>query len=323
MNSQRRVITIATGKKLYIDLALNLARSFFWWHPKSDIQFQLVTDQEELIPENLRNRIEIIPVKPGEFGEGFSPKLSLDILASEGQTLFIDSDCLIFGDLASIFEKFKGHKVSVIGGYISSGEWFGDIQTICKNFNISHIPKFNGGIYYLEKGIQATLVYEKARQIEKKYDQIGFVRLRNRPNDEVVMALAMQLYSQKPIIDDGAILSDPQACPGKFYIDVVAGKRYLTNPPYPHPMHQNWYPFVNVSPVIFHFLGDYALQYPYIRESYRLKKALSKNLNWLAELYGLLRIEYPSRIVKQFKNTFRPVYYKLAGYRKVKISGRT
>ena len=48
MSEQRYVLTIATGKKVFVDMAANLARSFLWWHHTgSDIQFQLVTDQPQ------------------------------------------------------------------------------------------------------------------------------------------------------------------------------------------------------------------------------------------------------------------------------------
>ncbi|MBS1519719.1 MAG: hypothetical protein JST50_01885 [Bacteroidetes bacterium] len=322
MSDKRTVLTIATGKKLYTDMAVNLARSFFWWHPDTDIEFHIVTDKPELFPEDVTLIAKIIIVQPGELGEGFSPKLHLDKLCGEGQTLFIDSDCLIFGKLDFIFERFKGHKVSVVGGYISDGDWFGDIGHICSQFKVPHLPKFNGGIYYLEKGVEATAVYEKARSLEKTYDEIGFVRLRNRPNDEVLMALAMQLHNQKPIPDDGTIMSDPQACPGGYYIDVIKGDRRLINPPPPHPKHQAWYPFEKVSPVVFHFLGYYTHHYPYMREAYRLEKATFKKLNWGTELFGLMSIEYTSRIIEFTKNTFRPAYHKLFGHRKVKVSNR-
>jgi len=319
---KQTVITIATGKKLYLDLAANLARSFFWWHPNTDIAFKIVTDNEAALPDDVKKRSEILTVKPGEFGKGFSPKLYLDQLASEGSNLFIDSDCLLFGNLENIFDLFNRKQVSVVGGYISSGEWFGDISAICHKFNVPHLPKFNGGLYYLEKGDKANEVYKTARELEKKYDEIGFVRLRNHPNDEVLMALAMQLNGQTPVIDDGIIMSDPQACPGGYKIDVITGKRWLINPLKPHLLHQSWYPFHKVSPVIVHFLASYTSDYPYLRESYRLKKAVAKKLNWITELNGLLCIEYPAKIIEKLKNTFRPVYHKLAGYRKVKISER-
>lgn len=319
---KRSVLTIATGKEYYINLAVNLARSFLYWHPDGSIIFQLVTDLPELVPPDVRSRIQIIQVNPGELGTGFTPKLHLDKLVSEGQTFFIDSDCLIFESLDRLFERFKGHSVSVVGNYIAQGEWFGNIDAICRQFNIPHMPKFNGGLYYLEKGATATAVYSTARELENKYDEIGFVRLRDRPNDEVLMALAMQLNGQTPVIDDGAIMSDPQACPGGYEIDVITGKRWLINPPAPHPLHQSWYPFIKVSPAIFHFLGSYTSGYPYSREAYRLEKSLSNKLNWATEFIGLLTIEYPVKIIETVKNIFRPLYHKIVGYRKVKISKR-
>ncbi|HEY4194334.1 MAG TPA: hypothetical protein VGM63_02285 [Mucilaginibacter sp.] len=316
------VLTIGTGKKLYVDLAVNLARSFLHWHTDSTIVFQLVTDQPQFIPADLINKIQIITVKPGELGLGFSTKLHLDKLASEGQTLFIDSDCLVFENLDGLFSRFKGHAVSVAGNYIANGEWFGDIRSICDKFNIPHIPQFNGGLYYLEKGEKATEVYTTARKLEEQYDEIGFVRLRNRPNDELLMALAMQLHGQTPVIDDGTIMSDPQACRGGYKIDVISGRRLMINPKAPHRLHQNWYPFHKVSPAIVHFLGYYTLHYPYKKEVYRLIKSSGRQLNILSELKAVFTIQYPEQIKNVFKNLFRPVYHLLFGHRKIEQSER-
>jgi hypothetical protein len=316
------ILTIGAGKKLYVDLAVNLARSFFHWHPESDIVFNFVTDQPEAIPADIKYKIKITTIKPGELGAGFSPKLYLDRLACPGQNLFIDSDCLIFENLAGLFERFKGHEVSVAGNYIKDGEWFGDVPAICRQFNLPHLPKFNGGLYYLEKGKKAEEVYVTARKLELQYDEIGFKRLRGRPNDEVLMALAMQLHGQKPVIDDGTIMSDPQACPGGYGIDVINGKRWLINPPKPNPLHQSWYPFEKVSPAIVHFLGYYTLNFPYRREVYRLQQLALKKLNLLAELEALFTIQYPEQIKIGFKQLFRPVYHLFFGARKVKQSER-
>lgn len=322
MSEQRNILTIATGKEYYINLAINLARSFLWWHPDTNIRFKLVTDKPEYLPADLKDKIKVHPISAGELGTGFSSKLYLDKLADEGQTLFIDSDCLIFSNLERVFDLFKGHAVSVVGSYISNGEWFGDIKAVCDKFNVPHLPKFNGGIYYIEKGSEATAVYETARLLEKQYDEIGFVRLRNQPNDELIMALAMQLHHQTPIADNGTIMSDPQACPGGYKIDVISGKRWLLNPALPDKRHQSWYPFLKVSPAIFHFLGYYTGHYQYIREAYRLRTALAGKLNWVAEFNALLTIEYPSRGKNFLKHTFRPLYHKAFGYRKIKGSNR-
>jgi hypothetical protein len=322
MTDSRNILTIATGKKLYVDLAVNLARSFLFWHTDSSITFHLVTDQPLLVPAEVRDKIQIIAIKSGDLGPGFSPKLHLDKLVREGQTFFIDSDCLIFERLDNLFDRFKGHDVSVVGGYIADGEWFGDIGAICRNFNIKHLPKFNGGLYYLEKGPKATEVYNTVRELENRYDEIGFVRLRNRPNDEVLMALAMQLHGQTPVTDDGTIMSDPQACPGGYKIDVIKGERWLLNPPFPNPLHQNWYPFKEVSPAIVHFLGQYTLNYPYKKEVYRLIKAGTKQLNYSSEVEALITIQYPEQIKTFLKAVFRPIYRFFFGIRKIRQSER-
>jgi hypothetical protein len=322
IKQERQVITIATGKKIFIDLAANLARSFLLWQPGTDIKFKLVTDQPHLLPPDLIDKIQLHTISPGEFGEGFSSKLYLDKFAVDGQTLFIDSDCLIFDKLDFLFERFKGHQVSVVGNHISEGEWFGDIKSIIKKFDLPHIPKFNGGIYYLEKGDTASAVYQTARNLEKQYDDIGFVRLRNRPNDEVLMALAMQIHGQQPISDDGTIMSDPQACPGGYEVDVINGRRWLLNPPAPHPLHQPWYPFTRVSPAIVHFLGYNTTHYPYKREVYRLYKTATNKFNLPAKIKAYWGIELPMRIKSFIKEKLRPLYRVLFGTRLIKQSNR-
>jgi hypothetical protein len=319
---QRQVLTLATGKKIYADLAVHLARSFVKWNDFKSISFFIVTDMPELIPADVLAWTKIITIKTEAFGLGFSPKLHLDELAPDGQTLFIDSDCLIFGNIEPIFEKFKDKTVSVLGNYINDGEWFGDIKSILQHFNIPHIPKFNGGIYYLKNGKKAKEVYQTARDLEDRYDEIGFKRLRDRPNDEVIMALAMQLHHMEPVIDDGTVMSDPQACPGGYSINVVSGERWLINPASPHPLHQTWYPFEKVNPLIFHFLGYYTKHYPYQREVYRLDKYLKNKLGLFTEIKAKLSIEWPERMKVKAKNTFRPLYRKLFGIRKIAKSER-
>lgn len=301
---------------------MNLARSFYYWNRNENINFYLATDRPGQLPADVRPYVKLIVLKEGELGTGFSPKLHLDKLAPAGQTLFIDSDCLIYGKLSRVFEAFRGHAVSVIGNYVSGGEWFGDVSSVCKKFNVGQMPKFNGGIYYIENGAIAAGVYRQARGLEKQYDAIGFVRLRGRPNDEVVMSLAMALSGQAPVADDGTIMSDPQACQGEYHLDVIKGKTRLVNLPYPDKRHQDWYPFVTVSPLIVHFLGYYTLQYPYRFDAYKLKMAAENRLNIWSSAYGLLRIEYPERLKTFLKDILRPAFRLLFGARRVKQSER-
>lgn len=304
-------------------MAVALARSFKIWHKTNEISFWVATDNKASFPKDIKEWVNFIEIKDGELGTGFSSKLHLDKLAPSDKTLFIDSDCLIVGNLDFVFDKFNGKSVSVVGGYIADGEWFGNIKNVCVQFQVKQIPKFNGGIYYIEKGEMATQVYIKARELEPKYDKIGFVRLRNKPNDEVIMALSMALFNQNPIIDDGLIMSDPQACPGKIKVDVLNGISLLTNPKLPNKKNQRWYPFYEVKPVIVHFLGYYTTRYPYLKEEHILKLVFEKNINIkTAKFLTFFSITLPYFIIENAKNILRPLYHTIFGIRKIKQSNR-
>jgi hypothetical protein len=319
----KSVITLAVGKQVYIDMAVALARSFYIWNKDAEIDFYIATDNKKLIASDVLQWAKMIVLRPGELGEGFSAKLYLDKIAPTEKTLFIDSDCLIVKPLIEIFTKMEGRAVSVVGSYINEGEWFGDVKSVCERFGLDKIPKFNGGLYYIEKGEIATKVYNKARELEPQYDEIGLERLRNKPNDELLMALAMALYNQPPLEDTGNYINDPQACPGKFRVSVFKGHSLMTNPTYPHPLHQSWNPNHIVYPVILHFLGYYTNKYPYIHEAEKLRLVFEKKINRsTAAFISFFRIALPFLIKGNLKKTFRPIYHFLFGYRKIKQSNR-
>jgi hypothetical protein len=306
---KKNIITIAVGKKLYIDMAISLAYSFLLWHKNNEIDFYICTDQPALIPASLLEKINIIKLKENELGTGFSSKLHLDKLAPEGQTLI------------SVFEKFKGHTVSVIGNYISDGEWFGDIKNVCQKYQVPHIPKFNGGVYYLENEEKAKSVYQLARSLEAQYDEIGFTRLRNKPNDEVIMALAMQLSNCTPIAEDGSIMGEFVNFQAGFKSNVFKGEAILFNTPF-HPKYQPNWKLQEGKPLIVHFLGNHTVFFPYILYKKQLDLFFEQKPMYLIKLNTFITITFPWFAKVFFKNSFRPLYRLFFGFRKRKQSDR-
>jgi len=315
---EKAILTVATGNPVYIQLAVNLARSFKWWHTNSDIQFLIVTDQADLFPSDLED-ISLIEIKPSEFGEGFSTKIHLDLLTPAQKTLFVDADCLCFGSLEPMFNRFSGHSVSVVGKQIQNGEWFGDISAILSQFSLSEMPRFNGGLYYIEKGKTATKVYETARALENKYDSIGFRRLRGRSNDEVLMSLAMAIHDQKPVLEDGTIMNSTLACPGGVNVDVITGYVKLQNPK-SHKLYNSWYP-EEMSPVLVHFLSSETKNLPYVSEAEKMRLIMSEKYPIaLAKLQSYLNMVLPMMVFENMKYIFRPMYRKIFGVRAIKAS---
>jgi hypothetical protein len=320
--NDRAVLTIAVGKPLYRRLAINLLRSLLYWHPESDLRFVLATDQTEPLPSDLAS-VEIVALAPRQYGEGFSPKLHLDRLGPAEKTLFVDADCLCVGSVDSVFARFKDRAVSVVGGAISQGEWFGDVESVCQRFAVRALPKFNGGIYYVEKGDICSSVYSKARELEEHYDSLGLVRLREKPNDELLIAISMAIHGLKAIPDDGSVLSSPFEAPTQLEIDVFKGRSVLVNPFPPNPQHQSWYPLHEVHPVLVHFLGDHHSRYEYCAEAFKLR-FWNRNRLVLVVLpfMAMLFITWPGQMWQAAKNALRPAYRRCFGVRRLKPSER-
>jgi hypothetical protein len=316
------VFTLATGNPAYLKMAFALARSFKLWHRNSDIAFFLATDRDRsALPRDLRE-LNLISLRPSQFGNGFEPKLNLDHIAPAPHSLFIDADCLCVGSLDVAFEAFAGRAVSVIGREISFGEWFGDVAAICKNFGVPAMPRFNGGVYYLERGAPCTRVYESARSLLLQYDEIGFKRLRGCPNDEVIISLAMALHGQKPVPERGEIMNSLLAAPGGLEIDVFGGRAVLRNPRQ-HPRHNSWYEMEEMKPRLVHFLGSGADTYPYRQEMIRLDLVERSSWPvWLATIWSKLIFSFPWLVCTAIKNCLRPLYRATFGPRSIQARAR-
>ena len=317
------VITIAAGNPYYLDLAWNLARSFRCWHHPSQLDFCIITDlPQDDWPQDL-DWVHVQKLAKGQLGLGFSSKLQLDQLAPAEQTLFLDADCLICGSLEPVFKRFKGQPVGVVGGSICEGDWFGNIAQLRTQLDLGPLPKFNGGVYYLEPGDTCSRIYSIARALEPQYDKLGLVRLRNRPNDELLMAIALAEAGLSALPDDGSILGDPQACQMGLRIDVTAGRSQLTNPPARHRLHQAWYPVRTIRPLVVHFLAYHTDRHPYRTQAIQLE--LMQKLGWprqLASIAAELRFGIFARLQEFSKKILRPLFRLLFGVRAVKPSNR-
>lgn len=318
----RAVLTIATGKWVYLNMAIALARSFLWWHRDSDIEFHVATDITGPLPADM-DRVKVLRFQPGELGHGFSMKLKLDALATADQTLFIDADCLCMGPLDSVFGRFDGHAVSVVGSDIGEGEWFGDVARTCARFGVPAIPKFNGGVYFIERGELASRVYARARSLEGDYDAIGLVRLRGSANEELLMAISMAIEGCSGIADDGSIHGELFASPQLLEVDVLRGHARLRNPPPSDPEHRPGYPVREISPVIVHFLGDFTRKWRYRAEEKVLRLVSLHGVPaGLARAWTNVSYRYPAMWMESMRDTLRPVYRKLFGLRAVRQSDR-
>jgi hypothetical protein len=220
-----------------------------------------------------------------------------------------------------VFDALRGYPVGVVGRRISEGEWFGDISRITSKLGIDGMPRFNGGIYYLERGQMCTDVYNTARKLRSDYDELGFVRLRGSENDEVLMSSALALHGVPSLVEDGTIMHTVMEAPGGVEIDTLSGKAILHNPK-DHPNHFSWMPLERMEPAIVHFLGADPSDHPYRTEIRKLKLVARGRRAWVARSEAWLTSALPWLIARAARNGLRPVYHAVFGVRSVGRSVR-
>ena len=319
MNKNRGVLTIATGKPYYTQLAINLAYSFLLWNKGNGINFEFVTDNRELIPQALRPHIKIIDIQQGEYGQGFETKLYMDHFTQSQQTLFIDADCLIYRDLTDVFDRLQGNAVTAIGEDRTKGDFFGDIEPLIKKLGLNYMPQYVGGIYYFESGEISKKVFDCARGLKPKYDELGLIRLREKENEEPLIALGMAKYGQHAFPEDGTIKADRMFF-HQMQSNVLTGKVRFWNGGLPPKV--AYFQIGESSPAIAHFNDSFSENNEYLSEQIRLVFSTKKIPKPFIEIIVFTFWIFPGKLRKEIKNLLRPFYHVLFGFRKVKSSKR-
>lgn len=295
--------TVARGSEKYLKFAINLARSFNCHHVNTSTKFYIVSDKYFKLPGDLKNiLLKVLPCEV--FGNGLEFKLNFDIIAPEEQSIFIDSDCLIYRNIEYLFHKFHNSYVSVIGFPVQHGVWCDlDIRKTCEEFRFESLPRFNGGLYYVKKSNVATEIYSYARELYRK--KIITSNHRHAVNEEPIMSIAIQQFGQTLILDDGSILGDLASSMVTPSINVLNKISQLNNPIKSNIRHKFWLAEGDFSPAIIHFSSSNLFLMPYFAENKRLLLHLFyKHPVFLSNLIIQLFVVYPYSVFKLLKNIY-------------------
>jgi len=290
------VITFATGKIRYVKFALNCASSVLQFNK---IRFYIVSDLKFKIPIELKKYVSIIDALPEHLGQGTGIKLHIDKYLQTQYTLFIDSDCLCYDSLQSTFDLFSSKNVSVVGNIVNAASWCGEkeAKTIYEAFGITRLPRFNGGIYYVSKSEQTKKIFDKAREIALDYDQLGFQRIHNKwINEEIAIAIAMAIYNEFPVADNGFLMTDLYTDQHTSNLNVLTGFREINNPSVSSIWHRPWYPEGKVKPIIVHFGSAGLYRYPYFSQHFLLQLKSRNILIFFASVLTILFVHIPFKL---------------------------
>jgi hypothetical protein len=261
MNSasySRGIITLAYGHERFIEQARSLAHSLQVHAPQ--LPRTLITDSNS--SEIRKQFTDVIPYRP-EYGSGVRQKLFLDLYSPYEQTLFIDSDCLVLGNLEPFWSAFAGQYFAVPGfRYLQKGSTdpYFDVDYALDTLDVTAIPKFNGGTYYFTRSPEADQFFETARKTLDNWRALRLGEFRRQgPNDEVVYSLAMAVHHIGPTWMGSGGMWTPCGYKGPLFLDALRGECSFEKEG------------MKLAPEIVHFPGEYVYAFPYVRERAKLR----------------------------------------------------
>ena len=198
MSQTKGFLTIATGKEEYYQIASNLLRSYHMFC-KMPLPFAILADRKNEYTEEFDDVI----LFPEGGANSYLDKLSLGEYLPYDINIFIDADCLAYGDLNQLFDYFEGaDDFSCFGRVLPLDDktgWFeyenlGELKK-----KVSYVVGLHGGIYYMRKGDICRTVFEDAKRLVPDYAQYKFKGKFDTPGDEPLVALSMAVNGCHPI----------------------------------------------------------------------------------------------------------------------------
>ena len=266
-------VTIATGNVWYYRLALNLLHSYRL-HSSNQYPFAIICDKENEVTKEFDDVI----VMENALCSCVDKVVLPDYLPYD-ETIFIDADCLVYGDIDNYWDSFsEATSLSAFGSVCPNDSlygWFKKDEVGDYSDSIRFIPEFNGGVYYLRKSEELEAFAVTAKDILQNYRDYRF-RQFTKPADEPIFALAMAVHGFKPAGDK----SQPVAVypfANTFECDIVSGTNTYDNRFFPAGgvMH---------DASLIHWCAALTNNVPYRMEEYKLNRMLKGKTPGKAEL---------------------------------------
>lgn len=194
MPDAKGILTIAFGKK-YALQAKYLALSCILHTPHT--LRAVITD----CPDILSSLYDYVIPYNESFGYPFFLKTNLYRYTPFEQTLYIDSDSLVFNNIDSFWKTLDSGDFIYAGKKQYSGVWYLDIKLIIKQLSIDFFPVFNSGMFLFNNSETAKNIFQLASSFMLEHSElkIDFFRKNMLPDEPFfAMALAkMKIYPYK------------------------------------------------------------------------------------------------------------------------------
>ncbi len=214
----RGFVTIATGDERYYKLACNLLKSYRL-NAKCQYPFAIIAENNNEYTAQFDHTI--LMENPSR---SFNDKLRLFEYLPYEETIFIDADCLIYSDLNIWWERFSEAGDFCAFGFahddLDSGRgWFRPSGMREFAPQVSFVPSFNGGVYYMRNTEICRKVFDVARHCATHYSDYAF-NMFKKPADEPVLALGMAVNGCRPVYNENSGIVEWLFAPNPNHLDI-------------------------------------------------------------------------------------------------------
>jgi hypothetical protein len=248
--AKKGILTLSIGRKFNIQ-AKYLAYSCILHSPT--LPRAIITDDCSCF----NGLYDVMIQYTADMGDPFYIKLKLHNYSPFFETLFLDSDTLVYRDLGFMWDYFGKQSIVYTGTCRKEGEWyFKDIDKVLRYYTIPWIGQLNSGIFLFRKDETGMDVLNCASELHENHGdiEIPFFIDKMLP-DEPFLAIAFGKYGQLPQNDFGRL--------GRSLINTREVKLVIT---------KGIAKFIKngelIFPAVVHFTGD-KRQY-YIKERIKL-----------------------------------------------------
>lgn len=197
-------LTLATGDRQFFDAAANVALSIRLNDPGRPVSL-LCDDAAKLTDEEKALFDRIIVALPGTLGVGCAGKLDVPEFLPYGETMFLDSDCLIVKkDMDRHWKKLGVQCFNVAGEKMSRGTWYTfEIEEVCRALDLPYMVRMNSGVMYFHKGPELDRFMTTVNDLRENAQDALFVQHRDmnaQIADEPVWGAAMGRLAMEPAV---------------------------------------------------------------------------------------------------------------------------
>jgi hypothetical protein len=253
-------LTLATGHRRYVELALNLALSI---RHKEQRPVALLHDEAVEIPAAYRRHFDVLIEATSDcLLPGLDAKLLLQEYSPFERTVFLDADCLLAKwDADRHWDRLRGTPFTVVGDVIRRGKYFafGDVRLLTGRLGLPYMIRHNGGFMYFDQCAAARKVFRQARAYyaeHRNFLSYSHTDPARGHNEEPLFAAAMALLGLKLLSARENVMYTARK--GPYDIEVLRGRcaygeDTVVSPTFPH--------FVRLEP-----------REIYVREANRLRR---------------------------------------------------